>query len=104
MAIMAKKPDNPNYKVVAENRRARYDYAIEEDIECGIVLEGSEVKSLRTGKAQIAGELTVDSTAEQASAGLDRCSAEELALLRARNAAYRERFASEDLTVGGTAG
>ncbi|MEM6409391.1 MAG: SsrA-binding protein, partial [Pseudomonadota bacterium] len=32
---------------------ARYDYAIEEDIECGIVLEGSEVKSLRTGKAQI---------------------------------------------------
>lgn len=54
MAIMAKKPENANYKVVAENRRARYDYAIEDDIECGIVLEGSEVKSLRTGKAQIA--------------------------------------------------
>lgn len=50
---MAKKPDNPNYKVIAENRRARYDYAIEDDIECGIMLEGSEVKSLRTGKAQI---------------------------------------------------
>ena len=52
-AIMAKKPDNPNYKVIAENRRARYDYAIEDDIECGLMLEGSEVKSLRTGKAQI---------------------------------------------------
>lgn len=50
---MAKKPDNPNYKVIAENRRARYDYAIEDDIECGMLLEGSEVKSLRTGKAQI---------------------------------------------------
>jgi SsrA-binding protein len=54
MAAMAKKPDNPNYKVIAENRRARFDYAIEDDLECGIVLEGSEVKSLRTGQAQIA--------------------------------------------------
>ncbi len=54
MTVMAKKPDNSNYKVVSENRRARYDYAIEEDIECGMMLEGSEVKSLRSGKAQIA--------------------------------------------------
>lgn len=51
---MAKAKDNPNYKVVAENRRARFDYAIEDDIECGIVLEGSEVKSLRQGSANIA--------------------------------------------------
>ena len=51
---MAKKPDNPNYKVLAENRRARFDYAIEEDIEVGIILTGSEVKSLRTGKSNIA--------------------------------------------------
>lgn len=43
-----------NYKVVAENRRARFDYAIEEDLECGIILEGSEVKSLREGGANIA--------------------------------------------------
>ncbi len=49
----AQKKD-PNYKVIAENRRARYDYAIEDDIECGIVLEGSEVKSLRAGGANIA--------------------------------------------------
>ena len=45
---------DPNYKVVAENRRARFDYAIEDDVECGIILEGSEVKSLRMGGANIA--------------------------------------------------
>lgn len=51
---MARKSDNPNYKVIAENRRARHDYAIEGDIECGIILEGSEVKSLRVNSANIA--------------------------------------------------
>jgi len=51
---MAKKDDNPNYKVIAENRRARHEYAIEDDLECGIVLHGSEVKSLRQGSANIA--------------------------------------------------
>ena len=51
---MAKEKQNPNYKVVAENRRARYDYAIEDDLECGIVLYGSEVKSMREGQANIA--------------------------------------------------
>ncbi|MEM6825652.1 MAG: SsrA-binding protein SmpB [Pseudomonadota bacterium] len=51
---MAKPKDNPNYKVVAENRRARFDYAIQSDIECGIQLEGSEVKSLRENAANIA--------------------------------------------------
>ena len=51
---MARAGDNPNYKVVAENRRARYDYAIQSDLECGIQLMGSEVKSLRTGQSNIA--------------------------------------------------
>ena len=51
---MAEPKTNPNYKVVSENRRARFDYAIEDDLECGIVLEGSEVKSLREGGANIA--------------------------------------------------
>ncbi len=51
---MSKPRDNPNYKVVAENRRARFDYAIESDLECGIQLMGSEVKSLREGQANIA--------------------------------------------------
>ena len=50
---MSKKTENTNYKIISENRRARYDYLIEDDIECGISLEGSEVKSLRTGKTQI---------------------------------------------------
>ena len=51
---MVKGKSDPNYKVAAENRRARFDYAIESDLECGIVLEGSEVKSLRNGGANIA--------------------------------------------------
>jgi SsrA-binding protein len=41
-------------RVVATNRRARHDFEILETLECGIVLTGSEVKSLREGNAQIA--------------------------------------------------
>src|SRR5688500_1281693 len=41
-------------KVVAENRRARYDYAIEQRYEAGIALTGTEVKSLRFGEGSIA--------------------------------------------------
>ena len=51
---MSSGKENPNYKVVAENRRARFEYAIERDLECGIQLMGSEVKSLRLGQANIA--------------------------------------------------
>jgi SsrA-binding protein len=43
-----------NYKVAADNRRARFDYEIGEVFEAGIMLTGTEVKSLRTGKATIA--------------------------------------------------
>lgn len=50
---MAPKKD-PKQKIAAENRKARHNYFIEDDLEVGIVLEGSEVKSLREGKAQIA--------------------------------------------------
>lgn len=39
---------------VAENRRARFDYQIDETIEAGLILQGSEVKSLRAGRASIA--------------------------------------------------
>lgn len=49
---MAQRSD-PNSKLIAENRRARFDYAIEDVIEAGIVLTGSEVKSLRQGAANI---------------------------------------------------
>lgn len=44
------------------------------------------------GKAQLAGELTEESTNEQASAGLDQCSAEEYEKFQALNAAYLEKF------------
>lgn len=50
---MAKKSD-PNSKLIAENRRARFDYAIEDTLEAGIQLVGTEVKSLRSGRANIA--------------------------------------------------
>src|SRR5690348_1356876 len=53
---MAKQPNKPAMIVtgpVAENRRARYDYEILDTLEAGIMLTGTEVKSLRLGKAQI---------------------------------------------------
>jgi len=50
---MAKKKDDER-KVVADNRKARYSYAIESTLEAGLMLFGSEVKALRAGKATIA--------------------------------------------------
>jgi SsrA-binding protein len=44
---------DPGPRTIAENRRARFDYFIEERYEAGLVLEGWEVKALRAGKAQI---------------------------------------------------
>ncbi len=44
----------PTRKLVAENRRARFDYMIEDTLEAGIQLVGTEVKSLRSGRANIA--------------------------------------------------
>ncbi|HYD44166.1 MAG: SsrA-binding protein SmpB [Caulobacteraceae bacterium] len=41
-------------KLIAENRRARFDYFLEETFEAGLALTGTEVKSLRVGKANIA--------------------------------------------------
>src|SRR3984893_18869821 len=50
---MAAKPDR-KLKVVADNRKARFNYEIGEVIEAGIALTGTEVKSLRNGRATIA--------------------------------------------------
>lgn len=47
-------------KVVADNRKARFNYAITDTFEAGVVLTGTEVKSIRTGKATI-GESYADS-------------------------------------------
>ena len=43
----------PTFKSVAENRRARHNYEILDSLECGMVLHGSEVKSLRNGRCSI---------------------------------------------------
>ena len=51
MAIKGK--SDPNYKVAADNRKARYNFEIGETFEAGIALSGTEVKSLRGGKATI---------------------------------------------------
>jgi SsrA-binding protein len=45
---------DPNFKVVADNRKARFNYEIGDVFEAGIALTGTEVKSLRQGKAAIA--------------------------------------------------
>ena len=47
---MAKKP---GIKPIAQNRKARHDYFIEESLECGIELKGTEVKSMRQGKVNL---------------------------------------------------
>lgn len=49
---MAKKPKNTEH-IIAQNKRARHDYLIQEKYEAGLVLTGWEVKSLRAGKGQL---------------------------------------------------
>ena len=49
---MAQKED-PNTKVVASNRKAFHNYSIEEKIEAGLILKGTEVKSLREGRVNL---------------------------------------------------
>ena len=51
MSIKGK--SDPNYKIAADNRKARYNFEIGETFEAGIALTGTEVKSLRGGKATI---------------------------------------------------
>jgi len=53
MARSKKTDDDPDVRVVCSNRRARFLYSVEESFEAGLVLAGTEVKSLRDGKAQL---------------------------------------------------
>lgn len=49
-----KTPENaPAIHVICQNRRAKFDYALEDQFEAGLVLTGSEVKSLRQGRANL---------------------------------------------------
>jgi SsrA-binding protein len=57
---MSKKPskakpttDDPNEKLIAQNRKARFEYEVLDTLECGIMLVGSEVKSLRNGRVSL---------------------------------------------------
>ena len=54
MAASNKADEKPARKLIAENRRARFDYFLEQFFEAGLALTGSEVKSLRNGRANIA--------------------------------------------------
>lgn len=56
------KADDESFKIVARNRRARHEFDLLDSIEAGIVLTGTEVKSLRNGKASL----------EESYAGLDQ--------------------------------
>ena len=47
------KADETSWKIVARNRRARHEFDLLDSVEAGIVLTGTEVKSLRTGKASL---------------------------------------------------
>ena len=50
---MNKSKDKAENNTIAENRRARFDYFIEERFEAGLALEGWEVKSLQIGRAHV---------------------------------------------------
>ena len=52
MAKQNKQDDS--IQLIAQNKRARHDYAIEDTYEAGLVLTGTEVKSLREGRASLA--------------------------------------------------
>jgi SsrA-binding protein len=54
MTMAKKKANDGGRKIVAENRKARFNYEIEDTLEAGIVLTGTEVKALRLGKSNIA--------------------------------------------------
>jgi len=54
-------PRETGRKLIAQNRKARHDYEVLDTYECGIVLQGTEVKSLREGRANLTdGYATVD--------------------------------------------
>ena len=52
-------------KTVALNRRARHDFTIDETFEAGIVLTGTEIKSLRAGKANLSAPMPASSAARR---------------------------------------
>lgn len=64
MADSAKKGTDSGRKVLLRNKRARHDYFIEDTLEAGVSLVGSEVKSLRAGKAELTDAYAATDTGE----------------------------------------
>jgi SsrA-binding protein len=60
---MAKKKED-GFKIIADNRKARFNYELGESFEAGVALTGTEVKSLRSGKATIAESFAVSRDGE----------------------------------------
>ena len=59
-----KKKTNPGLKIICLNRKARFNYFFEDLLEAGIVLKGSEIKSIRHGKVNIADSYAVEKNGE----------------------------------------
>ncbi|HEY2044735.1 MAG TPA: SsrA-binding protein SmpB [Jatrophihabitans sp.] len=60
-AATARSSNTPARKLIAQNRKARHDYSVTDVFECGVVLKGTEVKSLRLGRASLVdGFATID--------------------------------------------
>ena len=59
-----KKKDDSNGKLIADNRKARHNYEYVESLEAGLVLSGTEVKSLRNGKAMISESYATEENGE----------------------------------------
>ena len=72
-----KKRTNPGLKIICLNRKASFNYFFENLIEAGIVLKGSEIKSIRDGKVNIADSYAVEKNGE-------------IVLINSHIAAYKE--------------
>ena len=59
-----KKKTNPGLKIISLNRKASFNYFFQDLIEAGIVLKGSEIKSIRAGKVNIAESYAVEKNGE----------------------------------------
>ena len=59
-----KKKNNPGLKIISLNRKANFNYFFEDLVEAGIVLKGSEVKSIRDGKVNIADSYAIEKDGE----------------------------------------
>ena len=88
MAAAGKKNRSEETKVLARNRKARHDYAIDETLEAGLALVGSEVKSIRDGKVTL---IDAYATVENGEAWLHQVDIGVYAFAHARNHEPRRR-------------